>query len=83
MCAGTRLTVEPLLLREPAVTLLGGFQFGLAGSIVGKTNVIEASTDLVNWLPFKTNVPATNSFIFVDAEATNYQRRFYRVSFVP
>ena len=50
----------------------------------GKTNVIEASPDLVTWTPVSTNVmdysvcPICRYFIFEDALSTNLPHRFYR-----
>jgi hypothetical protein len=41
----------------------------------GQTNVIQGSTNLVNWVPIYTNV---GSFIFTDPNAANYRYRFYR-----
>jgi hypothetical protein len=52
----------------------------------GQTNVIEASSELLAWIPISTNVmdyslcPICPFFIFEDAEATNFTRRFYRAS---
>jgi hypothetical protein len=44
------------------------------------TNIIEASTNLVNWIPIYTNVgPAP----FIDLQATNYPYRFYRTHTLP
>jgi uncharacterized protein (TIGR03790 family) len=40
--------------------------------------VIQASTNLVNWLPIYTNV-TPGLLDFQDNDATNYSRRFYRV----
>jgi uncharacterized delta-60 repeat protein/uncharacterized repeat protein (TIGR01451 family) len=44
-------------------------------SLPGQTNVIQGSTNLVNWVPIYTNV---GSFIFTDPNAANYRYRFYR-----
>jgi hypothetical protein len=37
--------------------------------------MVQASTDLVSWLPLQTN-PAP--FLFVDTNAAGYRCRFYR-----
>ena len=52
----------------------GAFQFSIAGQS-GQTNIIQASTNLLNWVPIYTNVGSTN---FTDPSATNYPHRFYR-----
>jgi hypothetical protein len=54
----------------PTVTFAG---------IPGRTNVVEASTNLVNWDPISTNVAGTNGlWQVVDPAATNYLNRYYR-----
>jgi hypothetical protein len=42
----------------------------------GQTNIIQASTNLVNWISIYTNI---GSSPFIDPNATNYHYRFYRV----
>ena len=72
----------------PKITALispgnGVLTLRLQGS-AGQTNVIEASADMVTWVPINTNVmPATKCSIcpfvdFDDASITNSVRRFYR-----
>lgn len=50
----------------------------LAGA-PGQTNVIEASTDLLYWVPLSTNVNAGSSTWFSDTGAPQFDHRFYRV----
>lgn len=59
---------------SPATTLPVDPSFGYAlPADVGLTHRIEASTDLVQW------VPLTNAaYYFRDLESTNYPKRFYR-----
>ena len=45
----------------------------------GATCVVEASTDLVNWIAIQTN---TAPFTFVDPNTASYSKRFYR-TFTP
>ena len=66
-------TVPPQLSGTLAIAN-GTFQFSIT-SAANQTNVIQASTNLVNWIPIYTNV---GSFIFTDPKATNYPDRFYR-----
>jgi hypothetical protein len=54
------------------------FGFNL-GALQGQTLVIEASTNLVDWIGISTNTMASVSFYFSDPAATNFSRRFYRV----
>lgn len=55
-------------------------QFGL--SIVGQPGyqyVVQASTNLVNWVSIATNI---SPFEFVDADTSRFQQRFYRTYFL-
>jgi len=69
----------------PSITSFSGiqntnktFQLSFTGT-VGTTNIIEASTNLVNWVPIAT-LDNTNGFLqFLDITASNYPVRFYRV----
>jgi subtilisin-like proprotein convertase family protein len=54
----------------------GLFQFAITSG-ANQTNVIQASTNLVNWIPIFTNV---GSFTFTNAIDPNYPFRFYRDS---
>jgi hypothetical protein len=66
-----------VLLTQPALVAATGFEVTLSGTI-GRTNVIEVSSDLLNWAPLLTNVNVTNfPWRFTDA-VTNLPRRFYR-----
>ena len=55
-----------------------GFGFNV-GCMPGEAVVIEASTNLVDWVPVQTNlVTSEGIFLFVDRDKSIYQRRFYR-----
>jgi len=54
------------------------FQMGLA-AVTGSNYVLEASTDLLNWIPISTNTAPTDFFNLVDPNASNFPDRFYRV----
>lgn len=59
----------------------GQFQLSFTGSgSPSQTNVVEASTNLVNWVPIYTNL---GPLIFTDAAANSYPYRFYRVESSP
>ena len=48
-----------------------------------KTYVLQASTDLVNWVPISTNTPTNSPFNLTDPNAANFPRRFYRAIQLP
>jgi hypothetical protein len=54
------------------------FQLGFSGA-TGSNYVLQASTNLVDWVPLSTNVASTNLFNLLDPGATNFPYRFYRV----
>lgn len=54
------------------------FNFTITG-VANQTIVVEASTNLVNWLPIWTNRLSGTSTNFTDSQTTNYTRRFYQV----
>ncbi len=64
----------------PAATLTsatrssGQFNFTVAGT-AGRVYVVQASTNLVNWVSLQTN---TAPFVFVDTNAGSFKQRFYR-----
>ena len=68
----------PMHLRSLQRLPDGRFQFGFEATI-GQTNVVETSTDLLEWTPIMTNVIDCSTFILDDAGATNFTRRFYRL----
>lgn len=55
----------------------GQVQFSLLG-LPGNSYVIEASTNLVSWRPITVLAGSDAPLPFLDPEATNYNRRFYR-----
>jgi len=61
-------------LISKAVSTNGTFSFNVAG-VPGAQYIVQASSDLVNWVTIQTN---TSPFSFVDAEASAYPNRFYR-----
>ena len=61
------------------------FQFGATGLVSGKTNLLQASTNLsspANWISIATNV-APNIAPFIDTKSSNFVSRFYRVVQLP
>jgi hypothetical protein len=63
----------------PAAHVSGQFALTVAGAS-GHRYVVEASTDLMHWVPVQTN---TAPFKFVDTNASQFGQRFYRSVYVP
>lgn len=55
-----------------------GLYLGVFGPDLIDPVVIYASTNLADWEPISTNLPIAGTVYFLDASATNLQRRFYR-----
>jgi len=56
-----------------------GAQFRVAvGAVGGQEEVVEASTNLVDWAPILTNTAAIGPLYFHDPDVTNFSYRFYR-----
>ena len=45
----------------------------------GKTYVLQASSDLIQWTSISTNTPAAAPFYWADPDAASFPHRFYRV----
>jgi len=70
-------TAAPAL--APAVHASGQYALAVAG-VPGYKYVVEASTNLVNWVPVQTNMAP---FTYVDANAGKFRQRFYRSIYAP
>lgn len=79
-CAAT-LTVYTTAAANlaPATHASGQYALAVAG-VPGYKYVVQASTNLVNWVPMQTN---TAPFTFVDANAGKFRQRFYRSVYAP
>ena len=73
---GTTNTTAAIL--TAAAQVGGQFALTVAGA-AGHQYVVEASTDLVNWVPVQTN---TAPFTFVDTAAGQFNQRFYRSVYI-
>jgi hypothetical protein len=77
---GTRpFATAAAVLTVPPSSTGNQFQFSLTG-LPGLNYAIEASTNLVDWMPIATN---TSPFTFVDGDATNFPARYYRSVYLP
>jgi hypothetical protein len=57
----------------------GQFSFAVSG-MANYKYVVQASTDLVNWVALQTNVAPFN---FVDSNRSQFSQRYYRVAYNP
>jgi hypothetical protein len=64
-------------LAETSRTLANGFQLRTV-AVPGTTVVIQASTNLADWISLSTNVAPNGLITFQDTAATNFNCRFYR-----
>jgi hypothetical protein len=77
--SGLFTLVPPLYnLFAPSILADGSFQ-AQYWAPAGQTYILQTSTDLVNWLPVITNVPAAVPFTLVDPGAAAEPYRYYRV----
>ena len=75
------LVVPPAASATLASSVFGNGRFAfLVSGASGYKYVIQASTDLVTWVPIQTNIAP---FTFVDTNAGRYARQFYRSFFNP
>jgi hypothetical protein len=73
-------------LPPPQLRLLGMLGIEPVMRLSGSPDMvftIEASTNLMRWVPLKTNVTTGGFFDYVDDGATGLPRRFYRGRWVP
>ncbi len=73
----------PATLIDPLVLLDGRFQCTVSNLVPGKTYIVEASTNLMNWTAISTNVAASSVESYVDDGAAAFRRRCYRSVHLP
>jgi hypothetical protein len=73
---------EPINLSVSGSVSVGGLNFALGGQ-QGGTVVVEASTNLIEWLPILTNTFVTGTIEFVDPDVAAFDWRFYRARYSP
>jgi alpha-tubulin suppressor-like RCC1 family protein len=75
------LVVQPLLLNlgfSNLQTNTNRFTLSLSGVFATNSMAVQASSDLLVWLPIFNGGPATGSLQVIDTSATNFSCRFYR-----
>ncbi len=66
----------PINLSAPRI-LAGQFLFDATDLTVGKTNIVQASTNLLLWVPIQTNVAVNTSMSFTNT--ASFGRRFFKL----
>ena len=75
------LTVYATAAATLASTAHAAGQYALiVTGVPGYKYVVQASTNMVNWVPVQTN---TAPFTFVDTNASHFRQRFYRSVYAP
>jgi hypothetical protein len=78
------LTVTPVLHFDTSPSGLrwttNGFLLTVVDLLGQGAVTIYASTNLIDWEGLLTNPPTTGTWQFIDTEATNWDKRFYRAS---
>jgi hypothetical protein len=72
----TSSATRPSLSPKFALDGSGGLQMSVTGGAT--TTVIEASTNLADWVPIWTNPPNFTSFTYTNFDYTNFLQRYYR-----
>ncbi len=73
----TFVILPALYFSAPSAFSNGVFQVQLSGAI-NQNYILQASTDLVQWIPIATNTPSASPFYLTDPDASNFPSRFYR-----
>ena len=71
------MAAEGVAMMEQPRWSAGQINLNLVGEL-GRTVVIEASTNLVNWTALATNLLGASPCCFIDPGSTNSPARFYR-----
>ena len=77
--ASALILIAAPTLTEPAILADGSVQFNLSG-IAGLSYTVQASTNLVDWVPMLGFVSTNGTTTVVDPAVANLSYRFYRAS---
>jgi hypothetical protein len=67
----------PVLFTAPGYFTNQQFMLPISG-LAGKSYVLQATTNFVDWTPLSTNVAGSNVFLLTDTNAFEVPYRFYR-----
>ena len=77
-CDPVVIHVVKLGVKAPRMTPDNRCEFEVVTTFPTNQNIIETSSNLLNWTPISTNVPMTNSFTFTESSPVTNSPRFYR-----
>ena len=77
-CGSANIHVTELGIDNPIISPKGPIQFDVVTSFPGSPTVIEASTNLFDWVRINTNVPSGNTYTFTDLNPVTNGFHFYR-----
>lgn len=75
--------LPPIVITAPRITA-GTFRFNVSGLTIGKTNIVQVSTNLISatsWLPLATNVASSSTMSFTNPAVIS--RHFFRLVQLP
>jgi hypothetical protein len=76
------ITVSSISINLTAPRISAGqFLFNVTGLTVGKTNVLQTSTNLLSWKPTQTNIAVSTSIMITNGPASG--SHFYRILQMP
>ncbi len=78
VAANALFIIEPPIFFTSTSFTNGVFQLGFSG-VLSNSYILQATTNLVDWIPISTNFASTNLFNLQDSGASYYPYRFYRV----
>ena len=76
-------SLQPPSIDAASLTLSGGIMHFNVNAFPGQEVTVLSSTDLVNWSPLQTQTFTGTNWEFVDMDAGNFARRFYRAILAP
>ena len=76
--SGQFTILPPIQFISPGIFTNGTFRVQVSAT-TNKSYILQASTNLLQWVALSTNTPAATPFYVSDPNATNFSHRFYRV----
>ena len=76
---GIACTNQPPPVIGSSTFAAGLFRMTLDSSVLGKSYSLDATTNLLNWVPLSTQFGTGLKLILVDPDAASFEYRFYRV----